>query len=88
MPVLLFISVVLGVAFGTQVGWPWQLGAVVAFYFIMESPPVRAMEIGAIIPLALGIYFIGGMIIGDISWLVQTWDSSSIEYTNPFFVNH
>ncbi len=87
MIVLIFIAGILGIVFGTQFTWEWQIGAAVAFYIIMESPQVRSMEIGAIIPMAFGIYFLGGMIIGDISWFIQTWDTQSIEYTNPFIVN-
>ncbi len=85
MPVVLFIMVVLGIMFGTQVDWPWQVAAVFAFYTIMESPMVRSMELGAIIPMVLGVYFLGGMLIGDISWFIQVGhESMHWSMVNPF----
>lgn len=77
MYIVIFVSTLLGIA----------VGVVLVFWAIMESPAVRGMELGAIVPMAIGVYFIGGMVIGDISWFIQTWDSNPIEYTNPFIVN-
>jgi len=87
MPVVLFICFVGGVIFGTQLEWPWQLAAVFLFYMIMESPYVRSMEIGAILPYIMGIWFLIGVFVGDILWFIQTGAWENFNFSNPFVVN-
>lgn len=45
------------------------------------------MELGAIIPISIFIVFTIGMIVGDISWAIQTDYFSSAEFVNPFVVS-
>jgi len=44
------------------------------------------MEIGALIPLALGLIFFVGVIVGDISYVFQTDSISRMNFDNPFVV--
>ena len=87
MNIVMIISGIIGIWFGTQFNLMIQFGAVIAFYVIMESPYVRAMEIGAIFPYLIGFSFLIGIMLGDISWAVQTnvWDQWN--FSNPFKVN-
>jgi len=76
---------VIGIVFGTQMVWVYQIAAVAIFYAMMESPIVKAMEIGAMIPYMFGMAFLIGMIIGDISWFIQIVHET-MDWTmgNPF----
>jgi len=51
-----------GIIFGTQLSIIWQATAFVAYIFYMKSDHVRYMEIGAIIPMLLGIVFFIGVL--------------------------
>lgn len=87
MPLVMIIFFVVGIIFGTQFEWVYQVAAVFVFIGIMESSYVRSMEIGAIIPYLFGISFLIGMLIGDISWAIQTNAWETMNFKNPFSVN-
>ena len=61
---------------------------VIVFIVYMSSSYVARMEIGALIPYILGILFILGMIIGDISYFIQTdaQEFKDLNISNPFVV--
>ena len=90
MPVIFFAflvgSFVVGIAFGTSLALVWQLLTFVSILWWLNSDSVRRMEIAGIVPMMLGVVFIAGMVIGDVSYLVQTDTIGDFNLTNPFIV--
>jgi len=76
----------LGIVAGTQASLFVQGIALVFYIMYMNSKKVKRMEIGALIPLAMGIIFFVGIIAGDISYMFQTDSITRMNFDNPFVV--
>ena len=78
---------IIGIAVGTAAPLWAQAIIFLVIVLYLSSSSVAAMEIGAIIPIMFGIFFIGGMIIGDISYIFQTGGIDFKGIPNPFVVS-
>ena len=78
---------VVGVIFGTQLVWVWQVAAVFLAITYFNSSHYSRLEIGGIVPAVIAFWFFIGMIVGDISWAIQTEAWNDWDIGNPFTVN-
>ena len=86
MPIVLGILFIIGVVFGTQMEWPWQVAAIFVGYGYLNSRYVASKEIGGILDMLFVAAFMVGMIVGDISWVIQTSAWENWDFGNPFIV--
>ena len=90
MPVVFFIVLIAsgfgGIAVGTSLGLAWQVAIFAGILVWLQSDSVTRLEVGAIVPMTLGVVFIIGMIIGDVSYMIQSDIISDWNLTNPFIV--
>lgn len=86
MIVGMILSAIGGIIFGTHLPIGFQLVAFFAGIWYLNTDGVRGMEIGAIIPMMIVICFYAGMVIGDISWFIQTDAYHNINWINPFVI--
>lgn len=85
--ILALISFILGIIIGTQLSLLIQLIIFVIGILYLNSKSVAQMEIGAILPYMLITVLYAGIIVGDLSYAVQSqaWEGMNIH--NPFVVN-
>ena len=89
MPLFLLVLVLSGIggiAVGTSIGLAWQVAIFIGILYWFTTDMVTSLEIGAIAPMLLGLVFIAGMVIGDVSYLLQTDTIVDWNLTNPFIV--
>lgn len=82
-----FCCFVAGIIYGTQMSLLWQGGAIVVAILALNIQPwFKEMEI--LIPYIWLIAFVVGLIVGDISYLLQTDFEAinNVDITNPFKV--
>jgi len=76
------IGFVGGIIFGIQFEWTWQLMSIFVWITIISVGPWEEMEV--LFPYIVMICFYVGMIIGDISWFIQTDGSVTFDWINNF----
>ncbi len=77
----------IGVVVGTKVFLWIQLVLFLLYIIYMNSEEVKRMEIGAMIPFVFGVVFFIGVLIGDISYAIQTDSFSDLNISNLFVVS-
>lgn len=80
------IDFAIGVAIGTQLSLLNQLTIFVIGILYLNSSHVAAMEIGSIFPYMLIMVLFAGIIVGDISYIIQTKAWVGMNLHNPFIV--
>jgi hypothetical protein len=83
MNILIFILFLVAVAIGTSL--PFWVGLLVLAFFIYNSSRAEGLE--ALLPMALSVVVALGLIIGNISYAVQTDYFKDASIPNPFVVN-
>lgn len=81
------ILAIIGIAVGTAAPLWAQTLALLVYGMYMMTEKVRRMEMDWLIPFFYGLAFFIGVIIGDISYLIQTDFISLKGIPNPFIVN-
>ena len=77
---MMLIGFVGGIIFGIQIDLAWQFASIVVWIMIINWGPWQEME--ALLPLWICIAFYFGVIIGDVSWFVQTGGPISFDWIN------
>jgi len=80
------IAVLIGIILGTQLTLLFQVIIFVILIIYLNSEKVTLMEIGAIIPYSIIMLLFVGMIIGNISWALQTDFFHTVVIPNFFIV--
>lgn len=84
---LIILPLIGGIITGTQVLlWVQAIIAAVIILYL-NSSSVNKLELVGFLIIIPGAIFIVGMIIGDISWLIQTGAISGWHVSNPFVVS-
>jgi len=79
------LSLIIGVIMGTQCSWWLQLIAIVVLFFFIKSKSVSRLELGGLSYAFWAYAFIIGMIVGDISYILQTGITlKPIDIFSPF----
>ena len=81
---LLVIGFVGGVIFGTQVIFAWQFASIVVWIAILNLGPWDKDEMFVIFPFFVCVAFYVGVIVGDISYFIQTGGQVSFDWINNF----
>ena len=81
------IDFVIGIAIGTQLPLLLQFAIFCIGILYLNSSHVAAMEIGSIFPYLLIMVLFSGIIIGDISYIVQTKAWVGMNIHNPLIVH-
>jgi hypothetical protein len=76
-----------GIIIGTQLPLWVQGILLIAVILLNRSWAVRGLEIGAIAYFVIGMALIGGMVVGDISYFIQTGMEFGFDIPNLFKVN-
>lgn len=83
----IIFGLIVGIIFGTHAPLWLQGGALVIALLYVNSSYFKNLELGALYPWALIIWFFIGVFIGDISWVFQTEAYKNWEFIrNPFIV--
>ena len=86
MKIIIF-PLIVGIIFGTHTPLWLQGGTLVIALLYVNSSYFKNLELGALYPWALIIWFFIGVFIGDISWVFQTEAYKDWEFIrNPFIV--
>lgn len=85
--ILAILPLAIGIIIGTQLSLIWQLVIFIVGIFYLNSSHVKAMEIGALFPIAMFIWCCIGMVVGDISYIIQTGEWATWNIPNPFVVS-
>lgn len=84
---LIMLPFIGGIITGTQV-LLWVQGIIaVCIIIYLNSDRVNRLELAGFLIVIPGIIFTVGMVIGDISWLIQTGALSEWNIGNPFVVS-
>lgn len=86
MPVLLGVLFFIGIIVGTHLSLMIQGVIFLIGILYLNSESVNQMEIGAILPISSFIIFCIGIVVGDISYALQTNAFNEINWVNPFVV--
>lgn len=83
---LLVIVALAGILVGTQLSLFIQ--GVILFLIILyfNTDDIKYGGLAALAPIAIGLWFIVGMLVGDISYALQTDAINQYDISNPFVV--
>lgn len=70
MTFIIILCGFIGFVFAVKLGLVYQLLASAMGVFYLNSDHVRGMEIGALFPMAMFAFFVIGLVLGDIYYLV------------------
>jgi len=76
------IGFVSGIIFGIQVDLPWQFASILVWVAVINWGPWQEME--GLFPYFVCICFYFGVIVGDISWFIQTDGAVTFDWINNF----